>query len=168
MKIFLTGQKQIGKSTCIQECIRKRHKSVCGFLTLPFYEEQQRTGFYLHALQDMEYNDQRFSIQHETWNEVIPGVFNTFGKEVLLQAFEQQDRILLLDEIGHLERNEQDYIETLLRVIDKFPNILGVLKKYDIQYIHEIAAREDVRVLDLDVESYEDVKQYILTAMGGY
>ena len=36
---------------------------------------------------------------------------------------------------------------------------------YDIQYIHEIAAREDVTVLDLDKESYEDVKHYILTAM---
>ena len=46
MKIFLTGQKQIGKSTCIQECIRECHKSVCGFLTLPFYEEQRRAGFY--------------------------------------------------------------------------------------------------------------------------
>ena len=73
MKIFLTGQKQIGKSTCIQECIRECHKSVCGFLTLPFYEEQRRAGFYLHALHAMEHNDQRFSMQHETWNEVIPG-----------------------------------------------------------------------------------------------
>ena len=75
MKIFLTGQKQIGKSTCIQECIRECHKSVCGFLTLPFYEEQRRAGFYLHALHAMEHNDQRFSMQYETWNEVIPGVF---------------------------------------------------------------------------------------------
>ena len=113
MKIFLTGQKQIGKSTCIQECIRECHKSVCGFVTLPFYEGTRRSGFYLHALHAME----------------------------------------------------KHYLKILLEVIDKFPNILGVLKKYDIQYIHEIAAREDVTVLDLDKESYEDVKHYILTAM---
>ena len=165
MKIFLTGQKQIGKSTCIQECIRELHKSVCGFVTLPFYEGTRRSGFYLHALHAMENNDQRFSIQHETWNEVIPGVFDTFGKELLIQAKAYENRILILDEIGHLEQNEEHYLKTLLEVIDKFPNILGVLKKYDIQYIHEIAAREDVTVLDLDKESYEDVKHYILTAM---
>ena len=36
-----------------------------------------------------------------------------------------------------------------------------------IQYIHEIAARKDVIVFDLDVMAYEDVKKYILKAMGG-
>ena len=62
---------------------------------------------------------------------------------------------------------ETIYLQTLLDSIDKFPNILGVLKKYDIQYIHEIAARKDVIVFDLDVMAYEDVKKYILKAMGG-
>jgi nucleoside-triphosphatase len=156
MKIFLTGQKQIGKSTCIQECIRECHKSVCGFLTLPFYEEQRRAGFYLHALHAMEHNDQRFS-----------GVFNSFGTQLLQQACRLQEHILILDEIGHLEQKETIYLQTLLDSIDKFPNILGVLKKYDIQYIHEIAARKDVIVFDLDVMAYEDVKKYILKAMGG-
>ena len=167
MKIFLTGQKQIGKSTCIQECIRECHKSVCGFLTLPFYEEQRRAGFYLHALHAMEHNDQRFSMQHETWNEVIPGVFNSFGTQLLQQACRLQEHILILDEIGHLEQKETIFLQTLLDSIDKFPNILGVLKKYDIQYIHEIAARKDVIVFDLDVMAYEDVKKYILKVMGG-
>ena len=45
--------------------------------------------------------------------------------------------------------------------------IRQLLKKYDIQYIHEIAARKDVIVFDLDVMAYEDVKKYILKAMGG-
>ncbi len=168
MKIFLTGQKQIGKSTCIQDCIRECHKSVCGFWTLPFYEGQRHAGFYMHALHDMKENNQRFSIQRDGWNEVIPGVFNSFGVSLLKQAQKYENRILILDEIGHLERAESIYIDTLLDSIDKFPNMLGVLKKYDIQYIHEIAAREDVTVFDLDVEAVEDVKKYILKAMGGY
>lgn len=115
----------------------------------------------------MEHNDQRFSMQHETWNEVIPGVFNSFGTQLLQQACRLQEHILILDEIGHLEQKETIYLQTLLDSIDKFPNILGVLKKYDIQYIHEIAARKDVIVFDLDVMAYEDVKKYILKAMGG-
>ena len=83
MKIFLTGQKQIGKSTCIQECIRECHKSGCGFLTLPFYEEQRRAGFYLHALHAMEHNDQRFPIQPATSNEEQPRVFTNIGTQQL-------------------------------------------------------------------------------------
>ena len=108
-----------------------------------------------------------FSIQHETWNEVIPGVFNSFGTQLLKQARKLQEHILILDEIGHLEQKETIYLETLLDSIDKFPNILGVLKKYDIQYIHDIAARKDVIVFDLDVMAYADVKNYILKVMGG-
>ena len=95
-------------------------------------------------------------------------MFNSFGVSLLKQAQKYENRILILDEIGHLERAESIYIDTLLDSIDKFPNMLGVLKKYDIQYIHEIAAREDVTVFDLDVEAVEDVKKYILKAMGGY
>ena len=75
------------------------------------------------------------------------------------------DHVMILDEIGHLERNDELYVEKLLEVVDKFPNILGVLKKYEIQYIRRIASREDVVVLDLDTLSYKDVKEFIIKEM---
>ena len=167
MKIFLTGERQIGKSTCIKEALKTCKKGVCGFQTLPLYKEGKRTGFYLHALHEMDENDIQFSIQHETYNEVIPNVFNTFGVQLLEKAETFHDRILILDEIGHLEKNDLDYIEKLLEIIDKFPNILGVLKKYEIQYIRRIASREDVIVLDLDTLSYEDAKEFIVKKLEG-
>ncbi len=162
MKIFLTGQKQIGKSTCIKECIAQCHVSICGFQTLPYMEGNKRKGFYLHALHEMEPQDMLFSRQHETWNEVIPNVFDTYGVSLLEKASTYTNHVMILDEIGHLEKNDKLYVEKLLEVIDKFPNILGVLKKYEIQYIREIASRKDVVVLDLDTLSYEDAKKFII------
>lgn len=162
MKIFLTGQKQIGKSTCIRECVEECHVSICGFQTLPYMVDGKRMGFYLHALHDMDQKDVLFSKQHETWNEVIPNVFDTYGVSLLEKASTYTDHVMILDEIGHLERNDELYVEKLLEVVDKFPNILGVLKKYEIQYIRRIASREDVVVLDLDTLSYEDAKEFII------
>ena len=142
MKIFLTGQKQIGKSTCIQECIRECHKSVCGFLTLPFYEEQRRAGFYLHALHAMEHNDQRFSMQHETWNEVIPGVFNSFGTQLLKQARKLQEHILILDEIGR-GTSTFDGLSIAWAVVEHISNtrLLGAKTLFATHY-HELTELE--------------------------
>lgn len=60
MKIFLTGEKGIGKSTCINEIIKECVLSVSGFQTLPFYEDNTRKGFYMHALIDIDRNDVMF------------------------------------------------------------------------------------------------------------
>ena len=45
MKIFLTGQKQIGKSTCIRECVEECHVSICGFQTLPYMVDGKRMHY---------------------------------------------------------------------------------------------------------------------------
>ena len=151
MKIFLTGEKGVGKSTCIQEIIKECQISVCGFMTLPFYEENKRVGFMLHALVDREINDVRFSKQ----KEVIPNVFNSFG-DILKHATDQS--LLILDEIGFLEQNEKAYLAQLKENIDAFNNIIGVLRKCDIQYIVEIKKRKDVLLLDFDKLSKNEVK----------
>ncbi|MCB5373361.1 nucleoside-triphosphatase [Amedibacillus dolichus] len=154
MKIFLTGEKGVGKSTCIQEIIKECQISVCGFMTLPFYEENKRVGFMLHALVDREFNDVRFSKQ----KEVIPNVFNSFGVEVLKECLHYRNRFLILDEIGFLEQNETAYLAQLKENIDAFNNIIGVLRKCDIQYIVEIKKRKDVLLLDFDKLSKNEVK----------
>ena len=154
MKIFLTGEKGVGKSTCIQEIIKECQISVCGFMTLPFYEENKRVGFMLHALVDGEINDVRFSKQ----KEVIPNVFNSFGVEVLKECLHYRNRFLILDEIGFLEQNEKAYLAQLKENIDAFNNIIGVLRKCDIQYIVEIKKRKDVLLLDFDKLSKNEVK----------
>lgn len=161
MKIFLTGGIGVGKSTCIKQIIEECLISVCGFQTLPFYGEGKRLGFYLHALVDIEEQDVRFSIQHDTYNEVIPHVFDTYGVSILEESRKYPEKVMILDEIGRLERNDAIFLKTLWECIENHPNIIGVLKKCEIQYIQEIAARKDVIVYDLDACLFADVKAEI-------
>lgn len=158
MKIFLTGEKGVGKSTCINEIIKECRISVSGFQTLPFYENGIRKGFYMHALLDRRENDVLFSIQHETYNEVIPNIFNTFGVSVLEKSMQKKDTYLIMDEIGHLEKNDYTYLKILKNCILNFDNIIGVLKKCEIQYIKDIKDQDDVIILDFDHLSYEEIK----------
>ena len=155
MKIFLTGQKQIGKSTCIGTFLEKSQTQACGFQTLPVYENGKRIGFCIHALVEMEDNDRRFSIQHDTYNEVIPGVFDSFGCQVLEKSMEYPSRILILDEIGVLEREEAAYLELLKRAVHTHEQVLGVLKKKEAAHNAWMWKDPELKILDLDEISFE-------------
>lgn len=161
MKIFLTGAIDSGKSYLINQLIQEYHFPVCGFQTLPLYHEGKRQGFYLHSLVSMQENDVLFAHQQENNCKVIPNVFNTFGFTLLKESMKYKDHVLILDEIGRLEKEEFQYLDILLKAIEKHSFILGVLKKCDVQYIQEIATRKDVIVYDLDEHSYEEVYHLI-------
>lgn len=161
MKIFLTGDLGVGKSTCINEVIQECMISVTGFQTLPFCENGVRLGFYMHALLPIEENDVRFSIQRKTCNETIPKIFDTFGVEVLKESQKQKHDFIILDEIGYLERDEKEYLAQLHKVIEECDNIVGVLRKCEIQYIVEIKERNDIILLDFDQLKYNDVHRLL-------
>ncbi len=160
MKLFITGAKGSGKSTLVQMIIKNCSLETTGFLTLPLFEGDQRIGFYFHSIVPVAHNDQRFSIQQTNCNEVIPGVFDQLGVECLCHS--QGDRYIIMDEIGYLEREEQVYLNALEKTIQKNKNIIGVLRKCDIQYICKIRQRKDILLIDLDTMSFSQAKRYII------
>ena len=98
-------------------------------------------------------------------------MFDQFGVAVLQHARQflienqQQKPVLIVDEIGRLEQQEKAYLKLLQDSIAKAQNVLGVLKKCEVQYIQAIAAREDVQVFDLDVMSYDEVYNKVLALL---
>lgn len=154
MKVFLTGSKQIGKSTLIQKFIQENQVYCSGYITLPYFENGERIGFYLHSLVSLERNDILFS----HGKQVVKGVFDDFGVEILEHS---NSGLLILDEIGFLERDEKKYLDVLIKKIREYPNILGVCRKIDIAYIEEIKHLPDVIVYDLDHYDFEEVKKSI-------
>ena len=159
IKIFITGAKGSGKSTLVQTIIQEQQLQVSGFLTLPLYENGNRIGFYFHSLIPVQQNDQRFSIQETTSNRTIAGIFDHLGVECLTNS--QGNAYIIMDEIGYLEHDENSYLSSLTQTIDKNPNIIGVLRKCDIQYICQIRQRKDILLIDLDTISFMDAKAMI-------
>ena len=51
--LFLTGEKQVGKSTLLRELIRREGLSCGGFETRPLTADGVRRGFLLHSLLPM-------------------------------------------------------------------------------------------------------------------
>ncbi|MGX7263081.1 nucleoside-triphosphatase [Enterococcus crotali] len=136
-KLFLEGDKFIGKSTLLKKIVTDANLSISGFYVRRRLNDQgQIVGFELRAAKELledksslkDVPDYCF-IQTEngkrTWNL---NVFETFGLELLKEAKAGVAEIILLDEIGGIELLAKNFTQELLTVMQYPKKILGVFK----------------------------------------
>ncbi len=167
---LITGKRQIGKSSLIKQVCKENSLDICGFVTLANYDNNgTRTGFYYHALlpvflcEDL-LND--LPIMVET--TPVFATFDTLGIPTLERILLCDKKVVVLDEIGRIEKNNEAYIALLNKILDSNKFVLGVLKKEDIPFINEIKKRNDVYIYDLDVLDYNIVKSEIEISLNNY
>lgn len=163
-KIFLTGASGTGKSYVIAQLRKQIQMNQSGFLTLPYWKEDgSRGGFCLHSILEIKQThfDVRFSYQCEERPYVINGVFDEFGVAILNET--KPDDLLIMDELGKLEKNETKFINKVLELVEHHTHMLGVLKKCDVQWLKQIKQRDDVMVLDLDTMTQQQVFDIVHT-----
>lgn len=158
---FLTGEKGIGKSTLlkeIQEAIVR--EEVCGFVTLPYYEGLLRKGFYMHSLLPIEGNNQPISIQYTVDTcEPILHTFETLGVAVLRASQRQQNKWMIVDEIGVLESKAVCFQKELETCLASTQIVLGVLKERNHPFISRIKERKDTRLYKVTASNRLVIKE---------
>ena len=98
--IFLTGEKQVGKSTLWQRLIARQQLRCAGFETRLLMLEGQRRGFILHGRVDMDpaSNDCIVSVRTGPRKSVpVLDVFNENGVEILRRSLDSDAPFLLMD-----------------------------------------------------------------------
>ena len=161
--IFLTGEKQVGKSTVIGKVLESLDVKVEGFCTLPYQIDGQTKGYYLHSLNPMnEYeNNSPISIRVGLQkNKSIPETYETLGVKILKEL--QGDGIILLDEIGKLENKAFIFQQEVFKCLDKYKQVIGVLQKTNSPLVEAISKREDVVVLTVTKENRDEIPQKII------
>ncbi|MCH1983649.1 molybdopterin-guanine dinucleotide biosynthesis protein MobB [Ruminococcus sp. OA3] len=167
MHIFLTGEKQVGKSTILNRVFEKMAVRPTGYQTFPLFINSQRKGNYLHGLNGIPpyENDSPISIRVEERKSVpLTETFETLGVKILEEALES-DAWMLADEVGKLERDANEFQKAFFRCLDEKPVVLGVLQKTDMPFVKAIIEREDVSVLEVTVENREAVFRKILNIL---
>jgi len=132
MRILLTGERGVGKSTLARSLFEKLTLRPAGFRTLPLVENGQKSGYFL---QDLQTGQRRLFAHREFEKEkrlggfgVRESVFNEFGVEILKNLPAQADWILL-DEIGIMEQGVFAFLEALIHVWQSSQNQLWVVQK---------------------------------------
>ena len=156
--LFLTGDKQVGKSTLLRRLIDARQLDCAGFETQAFYLNGERRGFTLHGRVDMPpfENDciccARIS---EKKAAPVPEAFSQSGVSILEKSLESAKPYILMDEIGRLESRSEPFCVQVLKTLDGEKRVLGVLQKCSSQLVEQIMCREDVTVLTVTPENRE-------------
>lgn len=158
--LFLTGRKQVGKSTLLRRLMDACSLDCAGFETRAFFLDGERRGFTLHGRVEMPpyENDcvccvrtaQRMSVP-------VPPVFEENGVSILQRSLQSPAPFILMDELGKLECSAQAFCDQVIACLDGDKHVIGVLQQCDSPLTASIAAREDVRVVTVTPENREDL-----------
>lgn len=161
---LITGKRQVGKSSLIKQVCQELNLAPCGFVTLAKYDNLgNRQGFYYHTLLPV-------FICHELVNDLpimigLTPVFETFsslGISTLKAILLSDNHYVILDEIGRIEKNNEEYINLLNQILCSDKLVLASLKKENIPFIEAMKKRMDVYVYDLDILDYNLAKEDII------
>ena len=166
--IFLTGARQVGKSTILRGLMKRRGLDCAGFETQPFYIGDERRGFTLHGRVNMPpyENDCIVCVRvGERRSVPVLPVFEENGVDILKRSLESESPWLLMDELGRLEREAAQFCAQVLACLDSGKRVLGVLQACDAPLVCAVRAREDVSVIEVTPENREEVLDRLCRAL---
>lgn len=158
--LFLTGEKQVGKSTLLRKLIEAKQLDCAGFETQAFFLSGERRGFTLHGRVEMPpfENDCIVCARiAEKKSAPVLETFNQNGVSILQKSLEAASPYILMDEIGRLESRAEVFCAQILDTLDGEKRVLGVLQRCNSLLIDAIMAREDVTVLTVTQENREEL-----------
>ena len=161
MHIFLTGPLQSGKSTAIAHYLVGRPEAPGGFRT-----HWDRAGGHL-ALELLETGEALSVATMEPHGvRADRAAFDAAG-ERLLSAPAGRRSLLLMDELGFLERCSPVFQRAVFTLLDGPAPVLGVLRRHEKSpFWGPVSRRADVRLLPLTVENRAEIPTELARLLG--
>ncbi len=167
-KILITGLPHSGKSTLLGKVIDGIDGRKQGFVTREILDENgKRIGFEMVTASgkrmglasissDSGVRVSRYGVETENLDELIPD----------LLSFNSGD-VLYIDEIGQMELYSPEF-EKLVRAYLQSGNlfIATLSKVFSNDFIREISARSDVRLIEITPENRDEVLQGVRDLVG--
>ena len=164
MNIFLTGKIDCGKSTIINQFLVEYSGSVSGYKTVR--ESTHLDEYFGVYMQDMNGNEKDLSLQNKVGDcyedkslVCCENVFNTLGVG-LLENYQDCD-LVVMDEIGILERDCEPFKAKIIEVLDSDTAVLGVIKQKDSAFLNSIRKRKDVTIIEITRLNNQDVLEQL-------
>ena len=166
--IFLTGEKQVGKSTLWRKVLERSGISPGGFQTLEYLVNGNFRGYRLHGLGRIPAdlgNDVPISVfLRRKLHLAVPGSFDIFGTRLLELSLEDGGYVLM-DELGTFEQDAASFRQAVVNCLDGDCHVLGVVQKADDPYLEAILNRPDVLVFTVTKENRDSLVQSLLDAL---
>ena len=163
--LFLTGDKQVGKSTLLRRLIEAKSLACSGFETHAFYLDGERRGFTLHGRVELPpYENDCICCARVAEKRSVPvlPVFEENGVSILQRSLFSPAPFILMDELGRLEKNAEAFIDEVFACLNSEKRVLGVLQKCSASHIQQIMARDDVTVITVTEENRDALLEQLI------
>lgn len=163
--LFLTGDKQVGKSTLLRRLITEKQMDCTGFETRAFYLDNERRGFTLHGRVQMSpYENDCICCARVGEKKSVPvlPVFEENGVSILKKSLASPSAFILMDELGRLEKQAGAFIDQIYACLDSEKRVLGVLQKCSSEHVEAISKRDDVTVLTVTMENRDKLLSQLI------
>ena len=129
--VFLTGDFGVGKSFMVAQIVKRLGCLYEGLLTKKVMENERTVGFSLSSLR----NDHVHIFAHEDFGDSLrydrfgirPWVFDTHGVAIL-QNIDSETKLIVIDEIGIMEKEAALFINQFLQILDGHLPVLAVIQ----------------------------------------
>ncbi len=165
MHLFLTGNIQVGKTTIIQNYIKKYGYRIKGFRTVsgPFAEDGSSKVYMVNAenpASDMTEENvviRRHGPNAKTWLTVHLEPYEGYGAKLLEEANDCD--IIMMDELGPKEVDAHLFLSRVKERLDGDIPVMGVLMKKDSIVFDSVSGHPKVTVLEVTPENREKILQ---------
>lgn len=154
--VLFTGEIGVGKSTVLRRMLALLGADARGIET---YSTESRDAqcrrLFLRAYGSGEKG---------TLIGIVPGsdrtaaapLFDTLAVRLLEDA-QEKSKLIVIDEIGRLERDAHAYHAALKACFDSGKTVIGVLRKHKSEWADFIRSREDVLLLEVTQQNRDDL-----------
>ncbi len=163
--IFLTGEKGIGKTTIIYKILDHLNCDVDGY-TVKSIVHGTLKDFYITSIKD--HTKKALMATGDITKRKIINIYedslNNFGAELINNCIKTND-IIVLDEIGFIESNCNNFKNAIINALNSNKLVLGVLKEFNGDFINSIRSRDDVILFRVDEKNRDETLSLILTVL---
>ena len=148
--ILVTGPPRSGKSTLIEEVVKKIKRPATGFFTRELRDKGKRVGFLIATL-----DGKTGILAHENIKSrykvgkygVNLGDLDQVAVPSMLPSTD--DQLVVIDEIGKMECLSRLFKETLLRVLSLDNQVIGSIALKGDHFMQTIKNRDDVALVSI-------------------
>ncbi len=162
MNIVITGKRNSGKTTLVNDVISTLGFKTSGYRTIPYQKYDIGWSYAMESL--VTFQKEAISYCDGIGMKGITETFETFGVKCLKQSF-QGDDIIVLDEIGRFERHSYTFLSMIDEILRSSKFVLAVVKAEPIDYLEDIKSKQADLLIDLDQISYDYAKELILSKL---
>jgi nucleoside-triphosphatase len=159
MRLFLTGNPGVGKTTLIRAIAQRLEGIMCaGFYTEDTRQSGQRTGFRIVTLDGQEGTLATLGRQKPTVGKYSIHV-EEFEKLVLRQLDQVANPadLYVIDEIGKMELLSRQFRIRISKLLAQPTNLLATISKKGNGLIDQIKRRSDVEIIEVTQKNRDEL-----------